>query len=54
LLFGFGDAGGQVVADRFETLLLGRVDPQEGAPDVPLTELTGARVGYRSSSTDCD
>jgi hypothetical protein len=33
LLAGLGDAGGQVVADRLEPLLLGGVDPQEGTAD---------------------
>ena len=51
---GFGDAGDQVVADLGQPGPLGGVGPQQRAADVPLTELTGARVGYRSSSTDCD
>ena len=51
---GFADAGDQVVADLGQPWPLGGVGPQQRAADVPLTELTGARVGYRSSSTDCD
>jgi hypothetical protein len=30
---GFGDAGQEVVADLFEAVPLGGVDPEEGAPD---------------------
>jgi hypothetical protein len=41
--FGFGDAGAEVVADLLQAVALGGVDAQEGAPDVPLTELTEAR-----------
>ena len=52
--FGFGDAGEEVVADLGDAGPLGGVWPVQGAAQVPLTELTGARVGYRSSSTDCD
>jgi hypothetical protein len=37
---GFGDAVQEVVADFFEPAALGGVDPQEGAPDAPLTDLT--------------
>ena len=54
LAFGFGDAVVQVGADLLQPGALGWVWPQERAAQVPLTELTGARVGYRSSSTDCD
>ena len=52
--FGFGDTGEEVVADLGDARALGGVWPVQGAAQVPLTELTGARVGYRSSSTDCD
>jgi hypothetical protein len=38
--FGFGDAGGEVVADLCEPVALGRVGPLDGAADAPLTELT--------------
>jgi hypothetical protein len=38
--FGFGDAGGEVVADFGEAFLLGGVWPEHGAADAPLTELT--------------
>ena len=38
--FGFGDACQEVVADFFKSVALGGVDPQERAPDAPLTELT--------------
>jgi hypothetical protein len=31
--FGFGDAGVEVVADLYEAVALGGVDPQERAPD---------------------
>ncbi len=51
---GFADAGGQVVADLGQPWLLGGVGPQQRAADVPLTELTDARIGYRYGSTDCD
>ena len=54
LAFGFGDAGEQVAADGFQPRALGGVSAQQGAPDVPLTELTDAWIGYRSGSTDCD
>ena len=51
---GFGDAVVQVGADLLEPGALGWVGPQERAPDVPLTELTDARIGYRYGSSDCD
>ena len=54
LAFGFGDAVVQVGADLREPGALCGVWPQERAPDVPLTELTDAGIGYRCSSTDCD
>src|SRR5258708_6872442 len=38
--FGLGGAGQEVVADIGEPAALGRRDPQERAPDAPLTELT--------------
>ena len=38
--FGFGDAGGQVVADVDQALPLVGVDSQQWAADAPLTELT--------------
>jgi hypothetical protein len=34
--FGFGDAGGQVVADLCEPVALGRVGPVDRAPDAGL------------------
>src|SRR5258708_36663802 len=51
---GFGDAGGEVVADLGDAGPLGGVWPVQGAAEVPLTELTDARTGYRYGSTDCD
>jgi len=54
LAFGLGDAVVQVDSDLLEPSALGGVRPQERASDVPLTELTDARIGYRRSSTDCD
>jgi hypothetical protein len=33
LALGLGDAGGQVAADVLQSLFLGGVNPQEGAPD---------------------
>ena len=51
---GFGDPGGEAVADLHQAGPLGRVGPQQRAAQVPLTELTDARIGYRCSSTDCD
>jgi len=39
---GFGDAGGEVVADLGDAVALGGVGPVQGAPEAPLTELTGA------------
>ena len=54
LEFGFGDAVVQVGADLLQPGALGWVWPQERAAQVPLTELTDARIGYRCSSTDCD
>ena len=41
---GFVDAGLQVVAKAGQPWPLGRVGPQQRAPDVPLTELTRARA----------
>ena len=41
---GFRDALGEVVPDRDEPFMLGRIDAQQTATDAPLTELT---VGYR-------
>ena len=38
--FGLGDAGEQVAADGFQPRALGGVNPEEGAPEAPLTELT--------------
>ena len=38
--FGFGDAGGQVVADVDQALPLVGVDSQQWAAEAPLTELT--------------
>src|SRR6266851_2491008 len=38
--FGFGDAGGEVVADLGDAVPLGGVEPVQGASQVPLTELT--------------
>jgi hypothetical protein len=40
LLFGFGDAGGQVLADGGQPVPLGRVDAEQGTANAPLTELT--------------
>jgi hypothetical protein len=40
LALGLGDAGQEVVADFFEPAALGGVDPQQGASDAPLTDLT--------------
>jgi hypothetical protein len=54
LLPGLVDPGDQVVTDAEQAWPLRGVEAKERASDVPLTELTGARVGYRSSSTDCD
>ena len=53
---GLGDAGDQVVADLFQPRPLGEVDPEERAPEVPLTELTrgpglasaGATASYQA------
>jgi hypothetical protein len=53
LAFSLGDAGQQVAADVFQPWALGRVNAEERAPEVPLTELTDAQIGYRHSSTDC-
>jgi hypothetical protein len=48
LAVGFGDAGYQVVADLGDAGPLGGVWPVQGAPQAPLTELTGrATVGLR-------
>jgi hypothetical protein len=38
--FGLGDAGEEVVADVLQAPPLGGGNPQERAPDAPLTELT--------------
>jgi hypothetical protein len=50
--FGFGDAGGQVVADLGDAGPLGRVGPVQGAAQAPLTELTPMfqqfTAGFRS------
>ena len=54
LVFGLADPCDQVVTDLGDAGPLGGVGPEHRAAYVPLTELTGARVGYRSSSTDCD
>jgi hypothetical protein len=51
---GFGDAGDEVVTDLDQAVPGSRVWPQERAAQVPLTELTDARIGYRYGSTDCD
>jgi hypothetical protein len=57
LAFGLGDAGGQVAADVLQPLSLGGVDPQEGAPDAPLTELTTVfqqfMAGFRPLALIC-
>jgi hypothetical protein len=53
-MVGFVDAGLEVVAQVGQPRSLGRVGPQERAPDVPLTELTDARIGYRYGSAGCD
>jgi hypothetical protein len=51
--FGFGDAGQEVVADLFQAVPLGGVDPQEGAPDAGvLVDATGG-VGA-SAVAECD
>jgi hypothetical protein len=55
--FGFGDAGGEVVADLCEPVALGRVRPVDGAADAPLTELTPIfqqfMAGFRSPALIC-
>jgi hypothetical protein len=40
LAFSLGDAGQQVAADVFQPRPPGEVDPEERAPEVPLTELS--------------
>jgi len=45
---GFGDAGQEVVADLFEAVALGGVDPQKRAPDAPLTELVAMFPQFRA------
>src|SRR5713101_4389474 len=42
---GFGDAGGEVVADLGDAVPLGGVAPVQGASQVPLTELTQRLAG---------
>jgi integrase len=54
LLLGFGDAGGQVVADLGQAGPLGWVCAQEGASDAPLTEPTERPSGLLPRSTDSD
>jgi hypothetical protein len=51
---GFFDPGQQVLADIEEALALGWVGAQQRAAQVPLTELTDARIGCRYGSADCD
>ena len=57
LALGLGDAGGQVAADVFQSLFLGGIDPQEGTPDAPLTELTAMfqqfMAGFRPLALIC-
>jgi hypothetical protein len=52
--FGLGDAGEQVAPDAFQPVALGGVNPQEGAPEDPLTEPTEEASGLRLRSTDSD
>lgn len=54
LAFGLGYAGQEVVADAGEPTPLGGVDPQERAPDAPLTEPTERPYGLLPRSTDSD
>jgi hypothetical protein len=55
--FGFADPGDQVVADAGQPGLLGWVNPQQGAPDAPLTELNTMfqqfMAGFRLSALTC-
>jgi len=57
LTSGFGDAGQQAAADGFQPRPLGGVNPQEGAPEAPLTELTAIFqqfiACFRSSTLTC-
>src|SRR6266496_142482 len=54
LALGLGDAGQEVVPDISESAALVRGNPQEGAPDVPLTELTTAPAWPPSRATASD
>lgn len=45
LVFGLGDASGQVVADLFQPWALGGVDAQQGAADAGVLVLAGRAVG---------
>jgi len=52
-VFGLGDAGEEVVPDLLQPALLGGVNPQERAPDAPLTELTKGS-GLAFVAGDCE
>jgi hypothetical protein len=51
--FGFGDAGAEVVADLLQSVPLGGVDAQEGAPDAGMLVDAGCRV-CASAVAECD
>jgi hypothetical protein len=52
--FGFGDAGGQVVADLGEPVALGRVGPVDRAPDAGVfVDAGGAECPSAGAGGDC-
>src|SRR6266851_3324241 len=51
---GFGDAGGEVVADLGDAVPLGGVGPAQGASQAPLTEPTGRPRRFLPRSTGSD